>query len=253
MSLDSANLSHEQFMRYSRHLLMDDIGEAGQQKLIKSRVLIVGLGGLGCPVALYLAAAGVGELGLCDPDTVELSNLQRQVLYKEADCGELKVSCARRELTALNPNLQVSSYADKVSAEVLLNNYDIVVDCTDNLAARQLINQHCFKQKNAFVSASALGWEGQLVAFDFAHNPNLCLNCIIDKDSSEPLLNCSNSGVVGPVLGAMGSLQATTVIRMLLGFFQQHGELQRYDGKTGRWLNLRTVAKPHCDICSEET
>jgi molybdopterin/thiamine biosynthesis adenylyltransferase len=250
MSLDAANLSHEQFMRYSRHLLMEDIGEAGQQKLLNARVLIVGLGGLGCPLALYLAAAGVGELGLCDPDTVELSNLQRQILYKEADCGELKVNCARRELSALNPHLNISIYADKVSDQLLGKNYPIVVDCTDNLAARQLMNKHCFEQKNAFVSASALGWEGQLVAFDFAHNPSLCLNCIIDREASEPLLNCSNAGVVGPVLGAMGSLQATTVIRLLLGFFQQHGEMQRYDGKSGRWLNLRAAAKPRCEVCS---
>lgn len=250
MSLDAANLSHEQFMRYSRHLLMDDIGENGQQKLINARVLIVGLGGLGCPVALYLAAAGIGKLSLCDPDIVEISNLQRQILYREADCGELKVTCAKRELCGLNPDLQISSYAVEVNDELLLDNYDIVVDCTDNLAARQLINKYCFTQKKAFVSASALGWEGQLVAFDFAHNPDLCLNCIIDKDSPEPLLNCSNSGVVGPVLGAMGSLQATTVIRMLLGFFQQHGEMQRYDGKSGRWLNLRASAKADCEICS---
>ena len=253
MSLDAANLSHKQFMRYSRHLLMDDIGEAGQQKLSNARVLIVGLGGLGCPVALYLAAAGIGELGLCDPDTVELSNLQRQILYTEADCEQLKVSCAKRELSALNPNLQINSYADKVSVEILSNNYDIVVDCTDNLAARQLINQYCVAKRKAFVSASALGWEGQLVAFDFAHNPSLCLSCIIDKDSPEPMLNCSNSGVVGPVLGTMGSLQATTVIRMLLGFFQQHGEMQRYDGKSGRWLNLRAEAKPGCDVCNVKT
>jgi len=242
--------SHEQFMRYSRHLLMDDIGESGQQKLTEARVLVVGLGGLGCPVVLYLAAAGIGQLTLCDADIVELSNLQRQILYKETDCGELKVNCAKRELLALNPDLQISSYAAEVSAELLVNPYDVVVDCTDNLAPRQLINQHCCQQKTAFVSASALGWEGQLVAFDFAHNPSLCLNCIIDKNSPEPLLNCSNSGVVGPVLGAMGSLQATTVIRMLLGFFQQHGELQRYDGKSGRWLNLRAEAKPGCDVCS---
>ncbi len=242
--------SHEQFMRYSRHLLMDDVGESGQQKLTDARVLIVGLGGLGCPVALYLAAAGIGQLTLCDPDIVELSNLQRQILYKETDCGELKVICAERQLLALNSNLQITRCAVEVNAELLLNHYDVVVDCTDNLASRQLINQHCCEQKNAFVSASALGWEGQLVAFDFAYNPTLCLNCIVDKNSSEPLLNCSNSGVVGPVLGAMGSLQAITVIRMLLGFFQQHGQMQRYDGKSGRWLNLRAEANPGCDVCS---
>jgi molybdopterin/thiamine biosynthesis adenylyltransferase len=244
----STELSHGQFMRYSRHLLMDDIGEAGQQKLSQARVLIVGLGGLGCPVALYLAAAGVGHLSLCDPDVVELSNLQRQILYRETDCDQHKVVCAERELRALNPHIGVSSYATEITDE-LIGNQDIVVDCTDNLAARQLINNACHRNKVGFVSASALGWEGQLVAFDFATHGRLCLNCIIDKDSPEPMQNCSNSGVVGPVLGAMGSLQATTVIRMLLGYFQQHGEMQRYDGKAGRWLALVASAKDGCQVC----
>ena len=244
----STELSHEQFMRYSRHLLMDDIGEAGQQKLSQARVLIVGLGGLGCPVALYLAAAGVGHLSLCDPDVVELSNLQRQILYRETDCDQHKVVCAERELRALNPHIDVSSYATEITNE-LIGNQDVVVDCTDNLAARQLMNNACHRNKVGFVSASALGWEGQLVAFDFAAHARLCLNCIIDKESPEPMQNCSNSGVVGPVLGAMGSLQATTVIRMLLGYFQQHGEMQRYDGKAGRWLALVASAKDGCQVC----
>ena len=244
----STELSHGQFMRYSRHLLMDDIGEAGQQKLSQARVLIVGLGGLGCPVALYLAAAGVGHLSLCDPDMVELSNLQRQILYRETDCDQHKVECAERELRALNPHIGVSSYATEITDE-LIGNQDIVVDCTDNLAARQLMNNACHRNKVGFVSASALGWEGQLVAFDFATQGRLCLNCIIDKDSPEPMQNCSNSGVVGPVLGAMGSLQAATVIRMLLGYFQQHGEMQRYDGKAGRWLALVASAKDGCQVC----
>ena len=237
-------------MRYSRHLLMDDIGEVGQQKLSQARVLIVGLGGLGCPVALYLAAAGVGHLSLCDPDVVELSNLQRQILYRETDCDQLKVECAERELCALNPHIDVSSYATEITDE-LIGNQDIVVDCTDNLAARHLMNSACHRNRVGFVSASALGWEGQLVAFDFAAHDRLCLNCIIDKDSPEPMQNCSNSGVVGPVLGAMGSLQATTVIRMVLGYFQQHGEMQRYDGKAGRWLSLAASAKDGCGVCGE--
>ena len=235
-------------MRYSRHLLMGDIGEAGQQKLSEARVLIVGLGGLGCPVALYLAAAGVGHLSLCDPDVVELSNLQRQILYRQTDCDEYKVKCAERELRALNPHINVSSYKTEITDE-LIGSQDIVVDCTDNLAARQLMNSACHKHKLGFVSASALGWEGQLVAFDFAAHGSLCLNCIIDRDSPEPMQNCSNSGVVGPVLGAMGSLQATTVIRMLLGYFAQHGEMQRYDGKAGRWLSLNAQAKGDCVVC----
>ena len=246
----STELSHEQFMRYSRHLLMDDIGEAGQQKLSQARVLIVGLGGLGCPVGLYLAAAGVGHLSLCDPDVVELSNLQRQILYRETDCDQHKVECAERELRAMNPHINVISYAAEITDE-LIGDQDIVVDCTDNLAARQLMNSACHRNKIGFVSASALGWEGQLMAFDFAAHARLCLNCIIDKDSPEPMQNCSNSGVVGPVLGAMGSLQATTVIRMVLGYFQQHGEMQRYDGKAGRWLSLAASAKDGCGVCGE--
>ena len=246
----STELNHEQFMRYSRHLLMDDIGELGQQKLAEARVLIVGLGGLGCPVALYLAAAGVGQLTLCDPDRVELSNLQRQILYRESDCDEYKVVCAERELNALNPYITVTGCRDEISTE-LIEHHDIVVDCTDNLAARQLINRGCYRQRSGFVSASALGWEGQLIAFDFAANASLCLNCLIDENSPEPMQNCSNAGVVGPVLGAMGSLQATTVIRMLLGFFQQHGEMQRYDGKRGRWLALAASARRECAVCGE--
>jgi len=241
-------LSHDQFMRYSRHLLMDDIGEEGQQKLSNSRVLIVGLGGLGCPVGLYLAAAGVGQLSLCDPDRVELSNLQRQVLYRDVDSEQYKVICAERELSLVNPYISVISYPTEISAE-LIQDYDVVVDCTDNLNARQLINACCQKKKIPLVSASALGWEGQLVAFDFSQNRTLCLNCIINKDSADPVLNCSNSGVIGPVLGAMGSLQATTVIRILLGFFEQHGEMQRYDGKIGRWMGLTTQADKNCEVC----
>ncbi|MDC0000378.1 HesA/MoeB/ThiF family protein [Porticoccaceae bacterium] len=242
-------LNDQQFMRYSRHLLMDDIGEEGQLTLLNARVLIVGLGGLGCPVSLYLAAAGIGSIALCDPDRVELSNLQRQVLYKPDDCGDFKVDCAKRALQGLNPEIEITAISAEVSAEVLAGDYDLVVDCTDNLAARHVMNRHCVAQKLGFVSASAIGWEGQLVAFDFRHNPSLCLNCIIDQDSPEPMMNCGNSGVVGPVLGAMGSLQATTVMRMLLGYFAQHGEMQRYDGKAGRWLSLNAQAKGNCVVC----
>ena len=242
-------LNDQQFMRYSRHLLMDDIGEEGQLTLLNAHVLIVGLGGLGCPVSLYLAAAGIGSLSICDPDRVELSNLQRQVLYKPEDCGDFKVDCAKRALQGLNPEIKITANSAEVSAEVLAGDYDLVVDCTDNLAARHLMNRHCVAKKRGFVSASAIGWEGQLVAFDFRQNPSLCLNCIIDQDSPEPMMNCGNSGVVGPVLGTMGSLQATTVIRMLLGYFAQHGEMQRYDGKAGRWLSLNAQAKGDCVVC----
>ena len=213
-------------------------------------MLIVGLGGLGCPVSLYLAAAGIGKLSLCDADTVATSNLQRQILYRADDCGELKVACAKKALQALNSEVAINIYSERVSTEVLDDDYSLVVDCTDNLASRHLLNQHCQRHSIPFVSASAIGWEGQLIAFDFAQHRSLCLNCIIDKNAPEPIMNCGNSGVVGPVLGAMGSLQATTVIRMLLGYFKQHGEMQRYDGKAGRWLSLTSAAKAGCVVCA---
>jgi len=246
-------LNDQQFMRYSRHLLMDDIGEAGQEKLLNAHVLIVGMGGLGCPVSLYLAAAGIGQLSICDGDTVDQSNLQRQVLYTSDDCGKPKVECARQRLNKLNPEVQISVYAEEVTEEILAVDYSLVVDCTDNLAARQQLNAHCYQRAIPLVSASALGWEGQLMAFDFGHNASLCLNCIIDQDSAEPMMNCGNAGVVGPVLGAMGSLQATTVIRVLLGYFQQHGQVQRYDGKAGQWMVLRARADEGCAVCGSKS
>ena len=141
------SLTDSQFMRYSRHLLMDDIGEEGQTKLLNAHVLIVGLGGLGCPVSLYLAAAGIGQLSLCDGDTVDQSNLQRQVLYTPEDCGKPKVACAQQRLNALNPESQINVYNENVTGQILAHDYSLVVDCTDNLAARQQLNAHCHQQK----------------------------------------------------------------------------------------------------------
>ena len=248
------SLNDDDFMRYSRHLLMDDIGEVGQEKLTQAKVLIVGLGGLGCPVALYLAAAGVGQIDLCDPDRVDKTNLQRQILYRTEDCGELKVGCARDRLHALNSGITINVLAREVDVDILngptlTEAYTAVVDCTDNLAARQLINKTCYEHEIPLISAAAVGWEGQLVAFDFRRYRQSCFSCIIDYKSTEPMMNCSNFGVVGPVLGVMGSLQSITVMRMLLGFFEQHGELQRYDGKRGQWLTMQCAIDASCPIC----
>ena len=243
-------LNDDDFMRYSRHLLMSDIGESGQQKLSQARVLIVGMGGLGCPVSLYLAAAGVGSISICDPDRVDKTNLQRQILYETADCGSLKVACAKDRLQALNPSVVIDTFPCPIDEKIVAGNYDVVIDCTDNLAARQLINRVCYAEGVPFVSAAAIGWEGQLVMFDFAHCRGLCFNCIINHSSAEPMMNCANSGVVGPVLGVMGSMQAITVMRTLLGFALQHGEVQRYDGKRGQWCSLQGSQDKECSVCS---
>ena len=242
-------LNDDDFMRYSRHLLMSDIGESGQQKLSQARVLIVGMGGLGCPVSLYLTGAGIGSISICDPDRVDKTNLQRQILYETADCGNLKVACAKDRLQALNPNVVIDTFPCQVDDKILAGNYDVVIDCTDNLDARQLINQICYDEGVPFVSAAAIGWEGQLIMFDFAHCRDLCFNCIINHSSAEPMMNCANSGVVGPVLGVMGSMQAIAVMRTLLGFSLQHGEVQRYDGKRGQWFSLQGSQDKECSVC----
>ena len=242
-------LNDDDFMRYSRHLLMSDIGESGQQKLSQARVLIVGMGGLGCPVSLYLTGAGIGSISICDPDRVDKTNLQRQILYETADCGNLKVACAKDRLEALNPNVVIDTFPCQVDDKILAGNYDVVIDCTDNLDARQLINQICYDEGVPFVSAAAIGWEGQLLIFDFAHCRSLCFNCIINHSSAEPMMNCANSGVVGPVLGVMGSMQAIAVMRTLLGFSLQHGEVQRYDGKRGQWFSLQGSQDKECSVC----
>ena len=247
------SLSDDEFMRYSRHLLMDDIGEEGQQRLKSARVLIVGFGGLGCPVATYLVAAGVGSVDLCDADHVDKTNLQRQVLFREKDCGELKVICAKRQLEALNSGVEINVYAINVNSTILRGNYSLVIDCTDNIKARQFINQHCHTLGIPLVSAAAIGWEGQLVAFDYRQHKQLCFSCIVDQDTNDPVKNCSNSGVLGPILGVMGSMQAATAIRILLGFFQQHGDIHRYDGKRGQWLATKGVADSNCPVCGPNT
>ena len=242
-------LNDDDFMRYSRHLLMSDIGETGQQRLSQARVLVVGMGGLGCPVSLYLTAAGIGSISICDPDRGDKTNLQRQILYETADCGNLKVACAKDRLEALNPNVVIDTFPCQVDDKILAGNYDVVIDCTDNLDARQLINQICYDEGVPFVSAAAIGWEGQLLIFDFAHCRSLCFNCIINHSSAEPMKNCANFGVVGPVLGVMGSMQAIAVMRTLLGFSLQHGEVQRYDGKRGQWFSLQGSQDKECSVC----
>ena len=250
------SLSGQDFIRYSRHLLMADVGEEGQEALLDSRVLVVGAGGLGCPVSLYLAAAGVGRLTLCDPDEVELTNLQRQVLYGTYDCGRPKVVAAREALERLNPGVVIEEVQRGVDEAIWQGDpdrFDVVVDCTDNLAARHWLNRQCLDTVTPLISASAMGWEGMLMQFDFVNCPSICLACAIPEGSPEPVANCSNSGVIGPVLGTMGSMQAIAVIKTLLGQPMPHGQVQRFDARAGQWLTLSISRHPDCPVCEGQT
>ncbi|MFA5494720.1 MAG: HesA/MoeB/ThiF family protein [Porticoccaceae bacterium] len=253
------SLDREAFLRYSRHLLMADVGEQGQALLSRAKVLMVGLGGLGCPVALYLAAAGVGRLTLCDPDSVELTNLQRQILYRTADCGAAKVDCAARELRALNPSVAITGYGRPVDDIILPASgasFDVVVDCTDNLAARHWLNRRCRQLAVPLVSAAAMGWEGQLMTFDFSRADSPCLACVIAEGGAEPVANCTNSGVMGPLLGVMGSMEAISVIRVLLSRgdadrFAASGRLQRFDARREQWSSFVIQRRSDCQVCGQ--
>lgn len=250
-------LGSDDFLRYSRHLLMADVGEDGQQQLLNSKVLIVGLGGLGCPVALYLAAAGVGCLNLCDPDKVDLTNLQRQILYSEKDCGQPKVTCAAERLHDLNNGVNILTTARSVDDKVLdeTGQFDVVVDCSDNLQARHWLNRRCRELAVPLVSAAAMGWEGQLVTLDFSRRSSPCLACIVPEGTPEPVANCGNSGVIGPVLGVMGSMQATAVLRLLLSRDEQGSKpvatMHRFDGRRENWQRFIVTSSPVCTLCSD--
>lgn len=207
------------FMRYSRQLLLEEIGYQGQQKLTTSKVLIVGLGGLGSPAALYLAAAGVGELWLADNDKLHLSNLQRQILYHTQDISQPKVTLAAKQLNQLNPQTKVKTFAKKQnyhSLRTLVRDTDLILDCTDNMSTRQAINAACVVEKKTLISGSAVGFNGQLLVLEPSYNQG-CYACLY-PNMNEPYRNCHKAGVLGPVVGVIGSLQALEAIKLLVHY-----------------------------------
>lgn len=246
-------LSDQEKKRYSRHLLLGDIGEAGQLKLTQSKVLIIGLGGLGSPVSLYLAASGIGHLLLADGDTLDVTNLQRQVMFDSHDAGESKADLAEARLSGLNPEIEID-VIDQALSEEDLEEYvpeaNLVLDCSDNLETRRAVNRVCAENRVPLVSAAAIRWEGHLMLFDFRKPETPCYECLYPSDAIEPVLNCSTSGVVGPLLGILGSMQALEAIKLLLGMDPDlNGRLLIFDGKYHQWQNFRIQKKSDCPIC----
>tara|TARA_X000000950_G_scaffold264738_1_gene338284 strand:- start:323 stop:1060 length:738 start_codon:yes stop_codon:yes gene_type:complete len=242
------SLAPHNFLRYNSHILIPEISENGQEMIRKSRVLVIGLGGLGCPVSTYLAASGVGCLGLCDFDCVERSNIQRQLLFSERDIGIPKVQVAREKVMNLNPDVLVESYEMKFNELVDELNYDIFIDCTDNMETKLLLNDYCYKSKKYFISAAASRLEGQLIGFDFKKHRKCCLRCIFDHDSSHQF-NCADVGILIPVLGVMGCLQVTMAINMILDKFAKHAVLSRFDSIRNEWIELKGNTLNHCQVC----
>lgn len=244
-------LSDNEFMRYSRQVMLEDIGLEGQNKLHQAKVLIVGLGGLGSPASLYLAGAGVGELILVDDDNLHLSNLQRQVLYRTEDIPKAKSDVAKQALLALNPEIKLVAYQQRVtddSLKMLVANVDLVLDCTDNMLTRQAINRACVSQQTPLISGSAVGFSGQLMVFEppFTHG---CYHCLY-PDENEPQRNCHTAGILGPVVGVIGTLQALEAIKLLSGLPSSlSGKLHLFDGKKHSWSTLRLTPSTACPIC----
>ncbi len=248
-------MNKEQTERYSRHINLADIGTEGQQKLLDSTALIVGLGGLGSPVAMYLAAAGVGHLILADFDVVELSNLQRQVAHKTASIGELKTHSAKATCLALNPDLKIDTVdevLDEDSLHDLISSCDIVVDGSDNFPTRFAVNQACVKHKVPLVSGAAIRFDGQVSVF-CGHDPDLpCYRCLYGGDS-ESADTCAQTGVLSPIVGIIGTIQAAEVIKVLAGFGRPlTGRLLLLDGLSMEWNNIALRKNPKCTVCSTQ-
>lgn len=227
-------MNDRDFMRYSRQILLGDIAIEGQQKLLNSHVLIVGLGGLGSPAALYLAGAGIGTLTLADDDDVHLSNLQRQILFTTDDIARSKSEVAQQRLKGEALRHAVARA-------------DVVLDCTDNMTTRQEINAACVALNTPLISASAVGFGGQLMVLAPPWEQG-CYRCLW-PDDVEPERNCRTAGIVGPVVGVMGTLQALEAIKLLSGIETPSGELRLFDGKTSQWRNLALRRASGCPVC----
>ncbi|WP_202593444.1 HesA/MoeB/ThiF family protein [Tolumonas lignilytica] len=242
-------LTDEEFLRYGRQILLPEIGEAGQARLKKSKVLIVGLGGLGSPASLYLAAAGVGQLWLADGDKVDSSNLQRQVLYRTADRHQSKTKAAATHLKALNPAVQchVLPAVDESLLASIVPQVDAVLDCSDNMLTRQRVNAACVAACKPLITAAATGWDGQLLLCE-PEQHSVCYHCLFPS-STEPGLNCSTAGIVGPIVGMLGAAQALLTLQLLCNLPRPTGVLQRFDGRTLQWQRLQTQPDPACSVC----
>ncbi|MBI4816501.1 MAG: molybdopterin-synthase adenylyltransferase MoeB [Deltaproteobacteria bacterium] len=249
-------LSDDQLVRYSRHLTLTEVGVEGQQKLLSSRVLLVGAGGLGSPVALYLAAAGVGTIGVVDPDTVDRTNLQRQILHRDADIGVAKVESAARAMTELNPDVRVTLYKEKLTSEnamrILDEGWHVVADGCDNFPTRYLINDVCVFKKVPNVHGSVFRFEGQASVFA-PHLGGPCYRCLYPEPPPAALApNCAEAGVIGALPGIIGTLQAIEVMKLLLGKGDPLvGRLLQYDALAQKFRELRLRRDPNCPVCGE--
>lgn len=245
-------MNNQQKIRYSRHIMLNEVGQTGQNRLQQSHVLVVGCGGLGSSALFYLAASGVGTLSFCDADCVELSNLQRQILFKINHLGQNKATAAGKVLASLNNQIQLNPHParlDEHNAEALIKPCDLVLDCSDNFATRYLINRTCQRLGVGLVSGAAQQFQGQIMGFAFGEQPSPCYECVFAEPAQMPTTNCDTLGVISPLVGMVGSQQALLAINYLLKI-QNGSHFSAINGRTLNQQVLRLNANPQCKVCA---
>jgi molybdopterin-synthase adenylyltransferase len=247
-------MNDQQLLRYSRHILLPQIAYEGQEKLAQSYALIVGAGGLGSPVALYLGASGVGKLTICDFDAVDLTNLQRQVIHTTQAIGSNKAVSAQQTLRAINPEITVVPIPRKSTEQefaALAREADVVIDCSDNFRTRYALNSICVQLKKPLVSGAAIGFEGQVTVFDLRHDDSPCYHCLFPDMGADDEMRCAENGVFAPLVGMIGTTQAAEAMKLLLGLGESlQGRLLLLDVLAMEWRSIRLSKDSGCKICS---
>jgi len=248
-------MEDSQLLRYSRHILLEEFGIDGQERVSAGRVLMIGAGGLGSPVALYLAAAGVGRIVLVDDDEVDLTNLQRQVAHTHARVGLSKVESAAQAMRDINPGISIETHAvraDEALLSRLVSQADVVVDCCDNFATRQTVNRACVAHARPLVAGAAIRFDGQLSVYDTRDAASPCYACLFPPDATFEETRCAVLGVFGPVVGTIGTLQASESLKLLAGIGPSlAGKLLMFDGRSTSFDTLRVARDPHCSVCGQ--
>jgi len=246
-------MTDDDLLRYSRHLLLDDIGIEGQRKLLAAHALVIGAGGLGSPVALYLGTAGVGRITIVDGDRVDLTNLQRQIAHDLASIGVPKAESAARSIAAINPTVVVTPVHERADAARLLElvaDADVVIDCSDNFATRQAVNAACVARARPLVAGAAIGFDGQLSVYDTRSAVSPCYACAFPPDPAFEDVACSQMGVFAPLVGIIGSMQAAEALKLIALIGRSvAGRLQMVDARTMEWTEIRVSRDPACPVC----
>ncbi len=246
-------MTDDQLLRYSRHLLLNEVGVEGQEKILQAHVLVIGVGGLGSPVALYLATAGVGRITLVDDDVVDLTNLQRQIAHNMADVGEYKALSAMNKIASINPDVQVVPVLERAGVELLdklVADADVVVDCCDNFATRHAINAACVQHRKPLVSGAAIRFDGQITVYDSRAPEAPCYACIFPPDADVEETRCATMGVFAPLVGIIGSMQAAEALKLICELGRSlTGRLLMLDGRDMAWNEVRFKRDVNCVVC----